>query len=66
VQRPRVLVTFSGVTDEPVDWIGALGDLDALLGAADVLVISLLALRRTGIARRSRPLGRPPRRARRR
>lgn len=33
-------VNRRGVSDEPADWIGPVSDLDALLAAADVLIIS--------------------------
>jgi phosphoglycerate dehydrogenase-like enzyme len=40
--RARIhVVNRSGHTNEPVDWIGTLGDLDRLLGCADVLVVSI-------------------------
>ena len=34
-------VTRSGVADEPVDWIGKTADLDRMLAAIDVLVVSV-------------------------
>lgn len=34
-------INRSGRTDEPVDWIGTIAEMDTLLGAADVLLISL-------------------------
>lgn len=34
-------ITRSGSADEPVDWVGTLDEVDAVLSAADVLVLSI-------------------------
>jgi phosphoglycerate dehydrogenase-like enzyme len=40
-------VNTSGRTSEPVEWVGTLRDLDAALGTADILVVSLPLTRTT-------------------
>ena len=40
-------INTSGRTSEPVEWVGTLRDLDAALGAADILVVSLPLTRET-------------------
>lgn len=34
-------VNRSGITDQPIDWIGSMADLDRLLPACDILIVAL-------------------------
>src|SRR5437879_13775517 len=48
-------VNTSGRTEEPVEFVGTLGDLDAILGQLDVVIVALPLTRSTrGLIGRSR------------